>query len=262
MTARRILLLVPHPDDEVVGCAAAISRARADGARLFALYLTTGVPAPETDWSWRQAAHSSRVELRRQEALAAAAALGIEPVAFYDWPSRQLKAHLEEAEARIRAVAAQHAVDCVWVPAYEGGHQDHDVANFLASTLARTLPVIEFSEYNAWPGARWQAFPSSIRAETILVLSPAEAATKASLLALYRSERRHLKHVGCQREALRPLAEYDYRRPPHPGPLFYQRFQWIRFRHPRVDFTSPAEVCDAFERFRAETGQKGWTVHG
>jgi LmbE family N-acetylglucosaminyl deacetylase len=29
LAGRRILVLVPHPDDEVVGCAAAIGRARA-----------------------------------------------------------------------------------------------------------------------------------------------------------------------------------------------------------------------------------------
>ncbi len=37
--------------------------------------------------------------------------------------------------------------------------------------------------------------------------------------------------------AFRPFAGYDYARPPHPGVLFYQRFQWVWPRHPRVDYT-------------------------
>jgi LmbE family N-acetylglucosaminyl deacetylase len=54
---RRILVLVPHPDDEVVGVAAAIARARADGARLFALYLGHGCLSRETLWPWQRAGY-------------------------------------------------------------------------------------------------------------------------------------------------------------------------------------------------------------
>ena len=53
------------------------------------------------------------------------------------------------------------------------------------------------------------------------------------------------------REALRPLARHDYSRPPHPGRLFYERHQWVPFRHPRVDFTPPAAVLAAIARFQA-----------
>ena len=42
MFGQRILILVPHPDDEVVAGCAAIGRAQAAGAKIFALYLTHG----------------------------------------------------------------------------------------------------------------------------------------------------------------------------------------------------------------------------
>ena len=45
MGPRRILILAPHPDDEIVACGIAALRARAAGARVFVLYLTTGIPA-------------------------------------------------------------------------------------------------------------------------------------------------------------------------------------------------------------------------
>lgn len=77
----------------------------------------------------------------------------------------------------------------------------------------------------------------------ILWLSPAEQAAKRALLALYASERGNLRRIGLTREGLRPLPRHDYSRPPHPGPCFYQRFQWVPFRHPRVDFTSPDDIC-------------------
>src|SRR5690349_16650698 len=50
MEPRRILVLAPHPDDEIVACGIAALRARAAGARVFVLYLTTGVPAREALW--------------------------------------------------------------------------------------------------------------------------------------------------------------------------------------------------------------------
>jgi LmbE family N-acetylglucosaminyl deacetylase len=262
--ARRVLLLLPHPDDEVVGCAAAIGRLRARGVRFFALYLTTGVPAPEGDWPWRRPHHTTRVERRREEAQRAAVALGIEPVTFCSWPARQLRAHLHEARILTRALIAEHAADCLWVPAYEGGHQDHDAASFLGSTLAHERLVVEFAEYNAWPGARAQAFPVPAGTENTIVLSPAEVAHKRKLLEIYRSERGNLRHVRCRREALRLQLPYDYGRPAHAGRLFYQRFQWVPFRHPRIDFTSPAEVCASFAGFGAadDDDEEAWRAHG
>jgi N-acetylglucosamine malate deacetylase 1 len=150
-------------------------------------------------------------------------------------------------------------MDAVWAPAYEGGHQDHDATSFLASAVAER-PVIEYAEYNACAGA--QAFPAPTGAETLIRLTAAETATKAALLRIYRSETLNLMNIGCRQEALRPLAAYDYARPPHAGRLFYQRFHWLPFHHPRVDFTPPAEVSEAFARFGAGPRQKGWTTHG
>ena len=70
MFAARILILAPHPDDEVVGCCAAIGRARAAGARVFVLTLTTGVPERALLWPWQRPGHPLRVERRRAEAAA------------------------------------------------------------------------------------------------------------------------------------------------------------------------------------------------
>jgi LmbE family N-acetylglucosaminyl deacetylase len=236
---RRILVLAPHPDDEVVGCAVALRRAIADGAEARVLFLTTGVPARDVLWPWQRRRHGSMVERRRQEAVAAAARMGVAILGFEPWATRTLKDHLAAAEARIRAAAEASEV---WVPAWEGAHQDHDVANFLAARLDR--PVFEFAEYGFAGGVvRSNEFPAGGGA--IIRLTLAEAEWKRALLALYASERGNLHHIGVVQEALRPLPRHDYARPPHAGKLFYQRFQWVPFRHPRIDFTRPQEVCAA-----------------
>jgi len=252
MTNRRILLLVPHPDDEIVGCAIAIRREIAAGAQVFALYLTTGVPARNVLWPWQRPFHAARLRRRREEAGCAAAQLGIAPLGFLAVPSRALKSHLGDTLARIRAAISTHAIDLLWVPAWEGAHQDHDVANFLAARLASECPVMEFAEYHFHDGRVGSGrFARTLGSERVLTLTPEEARWKRSLLALYRSERGNLAHIGCETEALRPLPPHDYAKRPHAGTLFYERFHWVPLRHPRIDFERPERVCETLTAFAA-----------
>src|SRR5581483_3165272 len=187
--SRRILLLIPHPDDEVVGCAILSARARAQGAELFGLYLTTGLPAAERQWAGGRRRHGERVARRRSEARAAAARLGISILALNDWPSRELKAHLDAAKAQAADAIAQHGITELWTAAWEGAHQDHDAANALAAVFADRVAVAEFAEYNLMEGrVSTQRFPGAETApgETIR-LTPDERDLKRALLALYAS---------------------------------------------------------------------------
>ncbi|MEI6556795.1 MAG: PIG-L family deacetylase [Rhodospirillaceae bacterium] len=246
MIGRRILVLSPHPDDEVVGAATAIGRAGVAGAAVFLLHLTTGIPAREVLWPWQRRRHPDRVARRRAEAGAVASALGATIAGFSDRPSRGLKDDLPAARAEVMAALARFDIDRLWVPAYEGGHADHDAASGLAATLRGRVAVWEFAEYN-FAGGRIHpnSFPHRRGPESTLVLSTGEADAKAGLLRLYASEQNNLGHAGLTRECFRPLADYDYRQPPHPGTLFYRRFQWVPFRHPRIDFTGAEAVSRA-----------------
>jgi LmbE family N-acetylglucosaminyl deacetylase len=247
--AERILLLVPHPDDEIVGCCAAIGRARAAGSGVYAVYLTNGVPAREVLWPWDRASHDERVARRWREAEQAASHLGIVEAARQDIPTRMLKSHLRQAAALVGRLLDRLRPHVLWAPAYEGGHQDHDVASFLASLMGERTPVWEFSEYN-YAGGTVQAneFIATAGTEQILTLTPQEAAYKHQALSIYASEHGNLRHIATHQEAFRPLTHYDYARPPHEGRLFYQRFQWVPW-HPRVDHCRPAEVCRALTGF-------------
>jgi LmbE family N-acetylglucosaminyl deacetylase len=239
----RILVLAPHPDDEVVGAAVAARRAITGGAQVFALYLTTGVPAAAALWPWQRSGHGARVRRRREEALAAAGLIGLKPAGFLDWPSRCLKSHLAEAEAAIAGAIAKHGIAALWTPAWEGGHQDHDATNFLAARFAGGLPVLEFAEYN-YAGGRVRSgeFPPDGEPAGILALTSEEVSWKRRLLACYASERGNLAHIRVAKEAFRPLPARDYAQSPHSGRLFWERHHWVPFRHPRIDFTRPAEL--------------------
>jgi LmbE family N-acetylglucosaminyl deacetylase len=247
---RHILLLVPHPDDEVVGCAVSLRRAIAAGAKAFALYLTTGVPARDVLFPWQRRGHAARVERRRAEAREAARQLGLVEAGALGVPSRRLKSHLGEALAAVRRAIADHAITEIWVPAFEGAHQDHDVANFLAAQVAKACPAREFAEYSLAAGRVLSGrFAAPNGSEETIALSVDDAQWKRALLALYRSERGNLRHIRCESESSRPLPRYDYGARPNPGRLFYERFRWVPFRHPRIDFDPPDRVAAALAAF-------------
>ncbi len=250
MYRQRILLLIPHPDDEVVGCCAAIGRARARGGQVCGLYLTTGVPATEVLWPWQRYRYPARLARRQYEAKRAAQLLDIEIAGWQDIPTRRLKSHLRTSAAAIRRSIETTGAEILWTPAYEGGHQDHDTTNFLASRFRSRLPVWEFSEYH-YAGGRVHSheFTKIKGTEVSIDLEPAEQRRKQELLKTYSSERGNLGYVGLRREVFRPLADYDYTRPPHAGKLFYQRYEWVMF-HPRIDYTKPDEVCKALREMQ------------
>ena len=237
-------MLCPHPDDEVVACCAAIGRAQAAGAKVSVLFLTHGCVDQATMWPWERARYLEVVARRRAEAARVAAALGLAVAGVIERPARHLWRDLAAAEAEIRAAIAALAADQLWVPAFEGGNPDHDGVSAIASRLAAEgIAVLEFAEYNLAGGrANSHRFPRPSNAETMLQLTPAEQAAKRRALGLYASERRNLSYVALEREVFRPLATYDYGQPPHPGKLWYARFQWVPFRHPGVDFTQPDDV--------------------
>jgi LmbE family N-acetylglucosaminyl deacetylase len=247
---KNILILVPHADDEVVASCATLGRAQAQGAKIFALYLTHGCIAKEVRWTWDRKHHDAHIARRRAEAERAAALLNLIPVGWSAHPARSLWQHLPAVNADITKAVAEYRIDQIWTPAYEGGNADHDVVNALVSRLTTSVSALEFAEYNFAGGrAHSQKFPTPNGSEQVITLTENERALKKRALEIYASEQGNLGYVKTERECFRPLAKYDYRRPPHDGTLWYARFQWVPFRHPRVDFTNPLVVCQAITRF-------------
>jgi len=240
---RRILILAPHPDDEVVACGIAALRARSAGVRLSVLYLTTGVPPRETLWPWRRASYYAIVRRRRSEARAAASFLGLEALRFREIPARTLRHDLDAAAVDVADTIAAWEPEAIWVTAFEGAHQDHDAANALAARFSGELPVWEFAAYH-FAGGRVTSnrFIENHGRQMDITASVWEAERKRDALRRYRSERGNLRHIRPDRECGRPLPAYDYGARPHRGRLFRERFHRLPFRHPRIDFVPSGEI--------------------
>ncbi|MBI3419639.1 MAG: PIG-L family deacetylase [Proteobacteria bacterium] len=256
MFAKRILILIPHPDDEIAGCAAAIARARAEGARVFGAYLSQGCIPREDFWPWQRGAYQKRVARRMLEAEKAADFLGLNIVTKnVQRPARRIWRELKDVKVEVEASIRLCAPEVLWVPAFEGGNPDHDALNALASKSG--LPVFEFSEYHLAGGrAHSNTFIAKRGGEITLALSPEEQKMKRAAFRLYESERGNVAGLRLTQEQFRPLPRYDYSKPPHEGKLWYERFQWAPFRPPRVDYTKSAEVAAAIADFLEARGER------
>ena len=73
---------------------------------------------------------------------------GIKDFYLQNIPTRSLKENIEKTYNKILKIKKNHKIDTIFCPAYEGGHQDHDVANFICSRLKRNCKIYEFAEYN------------------------------------------------------------------------------------------------------------------
>jgi LmbE family N-acetylglucosaminyl deacetylase len=111
-----VLVIAPHPDDEVLGCGGAILRHVEAGAAIKVIIVTDGALGLTGDSRCRHA------WIRRAESRAAAEILGYGDPEFWDLPDQSL-AYGEQLVMRIDA--ALDGVDLVYAPSIFEMHPDH-----------------------------------------------------------------------------------------------------------------------------------------
>jgi LmbE family N-acetylglucosaminyl deacetylase len=239
-----LLVLAAHPDDETGGCAGLLQRA----ANPTVVYATDAAPADP--YFWRAYGCPERYAATRlAECQSALRLAGVgRPALLRDFSSaaarfadQQLHTGLLAAWKALRNLVRIHRPGAVLVPAYEGGHPDHDGCSFLGFLLRRHchLPVYEMPLYHRAPDGQLicRRFRECNGSEIVLRLSPAEQRVRAQMVACYRSQSDLGSFVFGDWEEFRPQPPYDYSRPPHPGLVNYQVWQWP---------ITPLEVCRGF----------------
>ena len=244
---KNILILAPHPDDEVVGTCTIIKRGMEKGKRFYIFFLTNGVISREEMWFFEQKKYSTKLNKRLIEMKNAVKYLGIKKYYLQNIPTRSLKMKILKTINKINYIISTHNITTIFTPAYEGGHQDHDVSNFIASKFIKKLNVYEFAEYNNYKRKTLSnTFIGEDINEEVLILNNEEISYKRKMLSIYKSETKNLGHIKVEQEAFRKLISYDYSQRPHEGTLFYERFNLFSW-HPRVDGTSPEIICEIFK---------------
>lgn len=131
----RVMIVAPHPDDEVLGCGGVMARFAAEGSETHVVIVTRGIPELWTD---------SEVAKTRREMEEANHMLGVTSISCLDFPAPSLDTVpcYKLAEA-IKTVIRQYSPDRLFIPHYGDLHADHRAV--FAASLVASRPTTDCS---------------------------------------------------------------------------------------------------------------------
>lgn len=212
--AKRVLVIAPHPDDEVFGCGGLIYRLKQTGAAVHVLYMTVGTTA---DFSARGQSTASE-RLAEVEHVAVALRFDSHMVAF---PGDQFHLKLDAVPRRelVHAIERGCALsleklrpDVVIAPSSGDYNQDHQAV--YEATMTALRPGAP--EYKAFPAVvltyelpyeAWSVADAQLAPNLLVPLPPDALVAKLGALELYRSQLKSMNGPVSLRGAER-LARY------------------------------------------------------
>lgn len=224
------VVLVAHPDDEVIGFGALIQRMR----RAVVVFATDG--APRDPYFWKDyGTREAYSKVRSVEAEAATRVVGAEAVFLPDMveggiADQELFLRLPAAVPAFERVLADIRPHALLTLSYEGGHPDHDSACFIATVAGQRagIPVWESPLYHRDPDGKGvaQKFHELLGTEVDLCIDGEELRKKLDMFHTYKSQKLTLNTFRPEIETFRPVRDYDFKHRPFPWKLNYELWQW------------------------------------
>ena len=156
-TLGRTAIIIPHPDDEALGCGGLLALLRQAGQEVAAVLVSDGTMSHPHSQQFSPAA---RRELRYAELRHALAVLGVEEnnVLYLGLPDSQVPSEgpaFEEATARLAGFIAQQHPATILTPWRRDPHPDHRATSQLvAAALAQLPQPPRRLEYVVWAWER------------------------------------------------------------------------------------------------------------
>jgi len=233
--APRVLAIVAHPDDEILGLGA---RMGCVASELGVAYVTDGAPADPRFYrslGYEQREHyatARRQEARRGLALAGVAENRVHELGVTD---QGVTPALERVVNWLLMLLPAVSPDSVLTHSYEGGHPDHDATACAVHVALERLghgrghwrPLWEFAGYHL-AGAelvRGRFIPEPGSAQERVALDDAARERKLRLLECHATQRTFWSTFPLDAEYFRWAPRYDFRSAPA-APFFYDRVEW------------------------------------
>lgn len=131
---RRVLVIAPHADDEVLGCGGAIQHHRAQGDRVFVNIVSNRVLNHQADPAY--------IEETKRSAASAAKLLGIEQVFFGDLPDERLDDLLIDVIVPIERVVEAVKPHLVFIPNRDDAAPDHRAVSAACEVACRWINTV------------------------------------------------------------------------------------------------------------------------
>jgi len=242
------LFLLAHADDEFF-FAPRIRQLVAVGRPVYCVYATDG------------AGRGTDPAVRQRESARALAQLGVPEThqfclgVAHGIPDGQAHRAVTRLAAIVEEFARARPLAEIYVPAWEGGHADHDATHLVGVALARALGVPRVWECPSYHACsrlpfRVMHFIPRVEPAEMQRLTLAEGLFLFGLIGSYRSQWRTWLGLGPEafwrlvvqrRHPCRRVAGIDYTQPPHAGPLLYEtRFgvSFAEFRAATAEFVA------------------------
>lgn len=249
-----IMVIAPHQDDEVIGAGGKIIRTIKKGGRVFVVYVTNSVPKKHVKMMPLPYFGEFLVSLnRRIEAKIAMSLAGV-PLnnlffftynsrileGYRNYPNSELTELIIELEGKLRNLIEKLRPQEIYVPAYEGGHCDHDLINFIVSRISKELKLKKVYEMPFYPtnypdykkGVKYSIYQEFIPSDRDQLTTPykiihlnlnnEEKELKLKMLKVYRSQNPFLIRYMNKSDKFRLFPKYDYTKSPHEGELYRQ----------------------------------------
>lgn len=195
LKSRTLLIIAPHPDDEIFGCGGLIRRIKKDGGKVYVLYLTVG-----TTQDFSRKGKSTRDERMREiERVAKFMKFDGYRVAFPGnnyhlkldtLPQKDL---IHEIERGVGISIEATRPTTLAIPSGYDYNQDHRAANRAGVTASRPVPghfkhlVPTVLEYE-FPYFSWTSETNLPSPNIFVALDKGALAKKLNALALYKSQ--------------------------------------------------------------------------
>lgn len=247
----RAVALFAHYDDEIIAIGARLRRF----THAHLAHVTDSAPRNEEDSRAHGFASLAEYRKVRESEFHRALDVGGLPNLSHEClgiPDQEACLYLSELPLRLLQIIDGHQPEVVFTHPYEGGHPDHDACAFgvhhavsLRKKQNKPAPlIIEAVFYHSGPnGLETGSFlPSDPPAEkACFPLSLEERRRKQALFACFATQQETLKYFGVEQECFRIAPRYDFQKPPHPPPVFYDGYPWGMNSHRFVQLAQTAE---------------------
>jgi len=193
---RRILVLAPHMDDEILGCGGTLRKHVLAGASVTVAFLTDGrhgdpeLNASRLPESERREREQRLVETRKEESRRAADIIGIGNLVFLDQPDGELSVN-PEVTAALANVLGTTRPDLVYLPFLTERHRDHWETGSVFLEAVRSCDS-RFDDMKCCGYEVWSPLLANVLVDIEAVLPQ-----KRLAIQQFESQLRHVDYLNC-----------------------------------------------------------------